>query len=182
MVGMPPWCRSKCSPDAREVAEHLVERRHAPGGVLVRGREAPAHLRLELRARAVAAVGRDRAALLLGRIRRHVEMDGAGRRLLPSRLGQRRTTRPLRPASPQQTETSADRLDRPRGNIPSLHSHSCFLFLFLRLALRDVPRLGGDHVVDCSPSSFVVVNGFWVLHGTLPGGAKHFGSLAAAFP
>jgi hypothetical protein len=66
----------------REVAEGLVEGREAPRGIFVCSGEAHARLSLELRSCAISAVGCDRAALLLRRIGRHVEIFGAGWRLL----------------------------------------------------------------------------------------------------
>src|SRR6185437_12272473 len=60
----------------REIAHGLVERREAPRRVFVRGGKTHARFGLELRARSIPAVGRDRAALLLRWIGRHVEMLG----------------------------------------------------------------------------------------------------------
>jgi hypothetical protein len=79
MVGMPPWCRSKCRPDGVMMPWAVLERGHGPGRFLGRGREAPTHLGLELRAGAVAAVVTGEPALHLGRILGHVVLDRAGR-------------------------------------------------------------------------------------------------------
>ena len=45
-----------------EIADHLVERREAPRRIFIGSRKTRAHFGLELRARTVAAVGRDSAA------------------------------------------------------------------------------------------------------------------------
>jgi hypothetical protein len=61
----------------RDGAVAVLQRRKCRG----LGRVGPAHLGLELRARAVTAVHAHHAALLLGRIGRHRVLDRAGRRL-----------------------------------------------------------------------------------------------------
>ena len=56
-----------------EISLHFVERRKAPGGILIRSWKTDAYLGLELRARAVT-IGRYRATLLPCRVEWHVEM------------------------------------------------------------------------------------------------------------
>src|SRR5258708_7045564 len=80
-----------------QVANHLVERRHASRGVFIRRRKAPADLGFELRSRSVATVAghwtpllfgwigsdmemlRARGCILIGRLRHAADNRGGGR-------------------------------------------------------------------------------------------------------